>query len=213
MHIVVDANVIIAEGYGDSEPFRILLATLETLDHNLYVPRPVLEEVVAKFDREFDEDTREIRRKTRNLSWRLNRILSSSIDGLDRENETTLFRRRLEERFSASNCMILEYPDISHEELVRRAAARIKPFNEEGSGYRDTLIWETVINLAARVDPEVIFVSDDRDFRNKQKELHSDLVSQLSSRGLPRDKVKLASSLRDFVATYIRPSLPEGTLE
>ncbi len=213
MHIVLDANIIIAEGYGDSDQFQILLSNLDNLHHRLYVPQSVIEEVVAKFERDYDEDTREISRRMRNLSWRLNRRLPSPIDGLDGENESTLFRRRLEERFSGSNCMILGYPDISHEELVRRASARVKPFNEEGAGYRDTLIWESVLGLAAEVDSDVILLSNDRDFRRKRGGLHSDLVSQLRSHGLPRNKVKLVSSLRDFVATYIRPSLPEGTLE
>ena len=210
MHIVPDANIIIAEGYGDSEPFQALLSGLDRLQYNLYVLNSVLEEVVAKFERDFDEDTREIRRRLRNLSWRLGRGLSSPINGLDKENEIALFRRRLEARFSASNRQILEYPDISHEELVRRAAGRVRPFNQEGAGYRDALIWEGVLNLAESVDSQVVLISGDNDFRNRRGELHIDLVDQLASRGLPRNKVILVSSVRNFVDAYIAPSTQGG---
>ena len=210
MHIIPDANIIIAEGYGDSEQFRMLLSGLERLQYNLYVSKPVFEEVVAKFVRDFDEDTREIRRRIRNLSWRLDRGLPSPIDGLDKENEVALFRRRLEARFSASNRRILEYPDISHEELVKRAAMRVRPFNESGAGYRDALIWEVVLNLAESVDSQVALISSDNDFRNRRGELHSDLVDELASRGLPRDKVILASSVTNFSRTHIDPHIQEG---
>lgn len=211
MHIVPDANIIIAEGYGDSDQFRALLSGLDSLQYNLYVPKSVLEEVIAKFERDFDDDAREIRRRIRNLSWRLDKALSSPIDGLDKENEIALFRRRMEERFIASNRRILEYPDISHEELVRRAAARIRPFNESGAGYRDALIWEVVLNLAESVDSQVALISSDNDFRNRSGELHSDLVNELASRGLPRDKVILASSVTRFSEVYIDPHFQEGT--
>ena len=210
MHIVSDANIIIVEGYGDSEHFRTLLSGLDRLQYNFYVPKSVFEEIVAKFERDFDEDTREIRRRIRNLSWRLDRRLSSPIEGLDKENEVALFRRRMEARFSASNRRILEYPDISHEELVRRAAARIRPFSESGAGYRDALIWETVLNLAESVDSQVALISSDNDFRNRSGELHSDLVNELASRGLPQDKVILASSVTNFSETYIDPHFQEG---
>ena len=207
MHIVPDANIIIAEGYGDSEQFRTLLSGLDRLQYTLYVPKSVFEEVVAKLERDFDEDTREIRRRIRNLSWRLDRGLSSPIDGLDKEHEVALFRRRMEARFSTSNRRILEYPDISHEELVKRAATRIRPFNESGAGYRDALIWEVVLNLAESVDSQVALISGDNDFRSRRGELHSDLVDELASRGLPRDKVILVGSVRNFVDAYIEPSI------
>ena len=212
MHIVPDANVIIAEGYGDSYDFRVLIDALNniSLGYTLCVPESVLDEVAAKFERDFDDDTREIRRRIRNLSWRLDRVLSSPIEGLDKENEVALFRSRMEARFSASNRQILEYPDISHEELVRRAAARIRPFNESGSGYRDALIWETVLNLAESVDSQVALITSDNDFRNRSGELHSDLVNELASRGLPRDKVILFNSVRNFVNTYINPDAQGG---
>lgn len=107
---------------------------------------------MGKFSRDFDEDAREIRRRMRDLSELLGKDLSSTVnnvgEALDKTNEVTSFRERLEAQFDR----ILDYPDTQHEVLVSRAVTRIKPFDEEGEGYRDAMIWETVLELASEVD-------------------------------------------------------------
>ena len=167
MHIVVDANIIIiGTGYGRNHQFRELLSTLEDLQHDLCVPKVVVEEVVGKFSRDFDDDAREIRRRMRDLSRLLDKDLSSAVNNvdevLDKTNEVASFRERLEAQFDR----VLDYPDIQHEVLVMRAVTRTRPFDEEGEGYRDALIWETILKLASEVDSEVVFISNDNDFSN-----------------------------------------------
>jgi hypothetical protein len=52
------------------------------------------------------------------------------------------------------------FPLVGHEPLVQRALDRRLPFTRDGKdGYRDAVLWETVIELAA--DCEVILVSKD----------------------------------------------------
>ena len=58
MHIVIDSNIIVAERFGMSVQFRELLSTLTIAKHTLYVPKPVIEEVVSKFSQIFDEGMR-----------------------------------------------------------------------------------------------------------------------------------------------------------
>ena len=202
MHIVLDANIIVREGFGNNLQFRTLISTLEVSGHNLYVPKLVIEEVVAEFERVFEEGTRGFRI----LSRRLRITLPASVDALDKESESAQFRGRLVAQFDVPNCTILDYPETSHEELVRRATARERPFNEKGTGYRDALIWESVLELATDVDSEVVLLSNDNDFRGGGSGLHNDLVSQLDSRGLSRDRVILIRSLKNFMDTYVRPT-------
>ena len=72
------------------------------------------------------------------------------------------------------------------------------------------MIWEVVLNLAENVDSQVALISRDNDFRNRSGEIHSDLVNELASRGLPGDKVILVNSVRNFVNTYIEPGVQGG---
>ena len=213
VHIVVDANIIIGTGYGSNHQFRELLSTLEDLPHDLCIPKVVIEEVIGKFSRDFDDDAREIRSRLRDLSRRLGKDLSSTVNDLDKANEVSSFRERLEAQFDR----ILDYPDTRHELLVRRATTRIRPFDEEGDGYRDALIWETVLILAeeddsSEDDAKVVLISNDNDFRNQKRELHNDLSSQIEERGLSLDRVILFSTLGEFI-THLQSGLPEVPLE
>ena len=205
MHIVPDANVIIAEGYGDSDQFRALLSALETSGHRLYVPRSVLEEIVARFESVFDRDATRVAGALESLSRRLGRQLPSPLGAVDRAQESALFRRRLEALFDNSNCGVLDYPDIEHEELVRRAARRIRPFNEGGSGYRDALIWEAVMRLAATTSSQIALVTSDNAFYHERQgnALHGDLINEMAERGMPSDKVIVMRSVRAFRHAYI----------
>ena len=214
MHIVPDANIIIAEGYGDSERFRTWLSKVEVLGYNLYIPQLVIEEVVARFERSFDSDVNRIRNALDDLSRRLNKDLPSPIYTLDRQDESNLFRYRLEALFNTANCSILGYPNISHEDLAKRAMQRIRPFNESGSGYRDALIWESVLRLALEASDTVVLLSNDNAFYDaKAGKLHDDLADELVGNGLPIDKVVIVRSIADFANTYIEAIMPEVRLE
>ena len=54
MYIVLDANIIISEGYGNSVHFGLLMSWSSAMGHEVYVPRLAIEEVVARFSRCLD---------------------------------------------------------------------------------------------------------------------------------------------------------------
>ncbi|MFC9351709.1 PIN domain-containing protein [Arthrobacter sp. NPDC057013] len=69
-------------------------------------------------------------------------------------------------------------PTIEHERLLAWDLANRKPFRTEGKGYRDALIWATVLEYvtAAGADNCVIFVSNNKsDFVDKGG-IHADLL-------------------------------------
>ena len=51
MRIFLDANILIAEGHGTSALYRVFLKTADDLDHEIYVPKLVIEEVIASYER------------------------------------------------------------------------------------------------------------------------------------------------------------------
>ena len=211
MHIVPDANIIIEEGYGSSGRFRLLLFTLEILQHNMYVPKLVIEEVVARFERAYHRDSQRVEDILERFSRFLGAELPSPLTALDKRLQAGLFRSRLNTMFDSPNCSILEYPSTSHAELTRRASRRIKPFSESGSGYRDALIWESALKLATDGIKPLAFISNDNAFCDTNSgKLHSDLVNDLRSRGLSENDVILARSVEEFFNAYIRPTISEA---
>jgi hypothetical protein len=74
------------------------------------------------------------------------------------------YRAYLEDRLSEHlGFDMLPLPETSHSELVARAVQRIPPFNAKGTGYRDSLVWASVLQLVGS-GYDVVLVSADRAF-------------------------------------------------
>ena len=207
MHFVLDANIVIAEGFGASAHLSALLSASSAVGYKVYLPKSALEEIAAKYSRELTSNSQKVGSTIATLSRLLGRDLESPVIGLDLKRETESFQGRLLEQLMAANSVVLDYPVTSHEDLVKRATTRRRPFDEKGSGYRDALVWQTVLELATTVEGNIVLVSKDKDFRDDQGSLHHDLTEDLAAHGLPKDKVILATSLADLVDKHVRPNL------
>ena len=141
------------------------------------------------------------------LSSLLGQSIVSPMEGFDSKEETKAFRERLLYRLGMTESRILDYPDTLHETLVKRATSRKRPFDDNGSGYRDALIWESVLDLAKQVEGPIVLVTKDKDFREGSSNLHGDLIKDLERLGLPEDKVVLATDLAGLVDQHVRPNL------
>lgn len=198
MHLVFDANVIYKEGFASSRLFRFLETSAPFLGHKFYFPAVVIDEVTAKLEREIQEEVNGPLRK-----WRI--TLGKSLEPqLDPQEEARALRDKLHE------CgMVLKYPRTSHEELAKRAIDRTKPFRENDSGYRDSLIWESVVELSSAVedDDQIVLMSSDKVFKGRKGGLAGELKADLDERGIHADKVVLVRSVADFLRHYIQPTL------
>lgn len=89
------------------------------------------------------------------------------------------YPRYLAERFDERlGFTILPLPTTAHEELVRRAVNRVAPFDKDGDGYRDALIWATVVDLA-QSSGRVALVSADRAFAGPDGQLAPELLAEI----------------------------------
>ena len=209
-HFVLDANIVIAEQYGDSAHIRALLSASSAVGFQVQIPKVALEEIAAQYERELSKNAKEAGRSLSRLSQLLDRPIDSPVEGFDSKEETNALRERLLNHLGMTESGIIDYPDTLHETLVKRATSRIRPFDDNGSGYRDALIWESVLKLATQVKGSIVLVTKDKDFREGSSNLHGDLIKDLKRLGLPEDKVMLATDLASLVEQYVRPNL--GTL-
>ena len=207
MLVMLDASTIISAGFGNSALFRFFLSSSEIVGHSVYIPESVIEEVVAKFERTLGCNTQEIKATLRQLRQHLQKPVPSSIDDLDQGQEVNSFRSRLHTQLCNAHCIIAPYPEVSHKELVAQAVTRRRPFDSQGSGYRDALIWHSIIDLLNKYNRKIVFVTDDKDFRDRNRKLHPQLRKDLTDRGHDKSDVILVTSLWGFLDRYIRPSL------
>src|SRR5262249_54391515 len=77
---------------------------------------------------------------------------------------------------------VLDWPDVPHSDLVSRAVSRRPPFDSKGSGYRDSLVWANVLELAkARAD--VALCSEDKIFAGQDETLAPQLQAEIATIG------------------------------
>ena len=96
------------------------------------------------------------------------------------------------------------------DELADQSVAERRPFRGKSQGFRDALIWRSVLELAD--DDEVVLITKNwKDFAQDDKHqdvLHQHLREDLQQAGHSHDRVRLASSLEDFIKANV-PSAEE----
>ena len=209
MHIILDANALIDEGYGDSSRAHELLSIAGPLGFQVHVPKVVLEELVGHYSRRLEKAISAMSGHIADLAWLVDRELDYPIDESYGHNESKLFRDRLLARFAAANVNNSNYPTNTHEEVVKRATSRRRPFDDKGSGYRDTLIWFNILELAGELDGRIYLVARDKDFRDNSGNLHDDLMDDLTTNKQSKDRIVLVSSIKELMEQHIHPNVQQ----
>lgn len=90
--------------------------------------------------------------------------------------------RILSEEVKRMNAQIPDYADISHADIVTRDLKRRRPFQQNGKGYRDTLLWETIVRHYIAANALTLFVTQNvRDFCDTDDSLHKELLRDVRS--------------------------------
>ena len=129
-----------------------------------------------------------------------------SAGGRDLRPWRLSYREDLERVLGHAAGEILPIPVVPHVRLLDRAAARQRPFDSRGEGYRKALVWESVLDLLARTHGAVVLISDDRVAFSEPgatPELAAELAAELIERGYG-GRVELYHALGQFVAQVPR---------
>ncbi|WP_396910286.1 PIN domain-containing protein [Mycolicibacterium sp.] len=139
---------------------------------NVVVPASVFEEVVANHARKVTECDQALRR----LNLDRERL---GLGVIDPPKPALDYRQFLTERFDDQlGVQVLPWPSTNHEALVSRAVSRTSPFDDKGGGYRDTLVWVSVLELAKQ-GKDVALVSADRAFASPDGVLADALAAEI----------------------------------
>lgn len=101
----------------------------------------------------------------------------------------------------------LEYPEEPHQLLVERNIYNQKPFSDNDSGYKDTLIWLNILDHLQSTANNVIFVSNNSSDFGKNDRLHKDLLNELESLGVKNDRIQYFNTTKTFFDEIVKPQL------
>ncbi|MDQ1053109.1 hypothetical protein QE394_001037 [Arthrobacter sp. SORGH_AS 212] len=208
--IIPDTNILSASPSLASAEWQSLNQNRDDWEIQIVVPEVVLMETINVVRRKWEDE----QRKLDNL--RVGEFnLSNDVQAIRKEIQRHIdaYEDVLKRRLYDVGARMFAAPPVDHLEIARRASLRIPPYQgETKDGYRDTLIWLTVMAAAEEYpENEIWYVSDNtKDFGPKPGNwtgpnsgnrtdcpilFHTDLSKELEVRGVG-DRVKLVTSLQ-----------------
>jgi hypothetical protein len=213
--VIMDTNIYVKNFYMKHDHYSLLRDSLNQLNLVWGLPEIVFDEVIGKYKNNIVELNKNIKL--------INKEIKKLIDDdeitqkqIDEEKAYNKYKTSLKRLFrNTINMIMLPYPRKKHREIADRAIRKLKPFKENGDGYRDTLLWETILSvLASEKYANILFVTNDKkDFcirkgKNKGK-LHPELISDINDLNLDINKIEVFNSLYAILTKYIRPKLTD----
>lgn len=199
--IILDTNILVAN-FRPSNAFRLLLEASRGGQIQLVVPELVIAEAAAKYREQLAEAVRTLERSRQALR-RFD--VESDTPTPDAASEAVRYEVGLGKLFKGVGAKIAKTPSVPHDKLVRRALERRKRFRAGDAGYRDALIWETVVEHAGEGSPVVLCTMNTSDFAVEKGSDHlaADLLADLEEAGLGQQAVRLVVDLKTLVDEYV----------
>jgi hypothetical protein len=203
--LVVDANTLSADHYLGGPSFTVIANEISDGDFELVVPEVAVIESVGNYRRSVVEAHEAIAK----LGGKVGRLLrnDSKLDELNSHLDelADAYESTLREQLESLGARVEPIPDVDHADLVRRATERRRPCDKNGNGYRDSLIWATVLEIAAEGD-DIVFVTNDSDFTIEgdggERSLHPDLIADLQAAGVAAD-VTIVADVHTAIRSYL----------
>jgi hypothetical protein len=174
-YVVLDATEINRDWFLRGPDFEFLRFLISEAGLRAAIPESVVAETVANQKRELHRARKQLEKAKLSLRRVAGRDVDLGPDFVTTGDYAELLTARLE----ILDIETLGLPDTSHAEVVRRATERVPPFDQSGSGYRDTLVWLSCLELAAAGET-VFLVSQDKDFAGGDHGLATPLAEELA---------------------------------
>lgn len=156
-------------------------------DYQFVLPKIIKDEILNNYRKQLQKRYSRIKG---DIAW-YNKFTVRSENFLNEqkfEQDLISYREFLDSLIKSNQILELEYPNHSHQSIVERNIQKKKPFSDNDAGYKDTLIWLTILEHLKNTNNEVIFVSENKNDFEKKNEIHPDLLRELENLEINTDK-------------------------
>ena len=208
MIVFLDANALMQDPTCSGTVWHVLAHAPDAWSLRLVTSEVAVAEAVAGYSRRVDIEIAKLDKVSN--SWGTLGVLD--VAGPAREallQKAVNYPDELESSLSAAGFEVLAVPPVPHMQVVSRSVGRRRPCDSKGDGYRDTLIWFSVL-LTTQENPDevVLFVTNDSDFMDDDREtFHDDLFDDLDEIDA-KSRVRLVQVLAD-VALELAGNAPD----
>lgn len=204
MKIFIDTNIFFNNWLLKGTHFQLLSKYVRDTNSELIISEVVIEETENKYKVELEK----IKKEINDLLGKIRQLTESSftIDIANVSTDTYNFSSLLRNYFP--NFIEIPYENLDNKKLVHKAIHSKKPFKGTEKGYRDAVIWHSLIKYISdnSLTDEIILITNNHtDFLNikeKNTELHEDLQADIIELGL-NNNFKFYTSLKSFIEENI----------
>ncbi|MCT2141091.1 PIN domain-containing protein, partial [Dietzia cinnamea] len=170
--ILLDANILIADPFLSSQSWKSLQDRADEWNLEFKVPEVALAEAVNSVTASWKSDLQRLQ-ATRSFLRTLE--LGGALDGLEAAVNSRIngYEDDLKRKLVEIGVEIIPVPaDVDHLDIARRAIEGRAPYGPKGKdGYRDALIWFSVLGIAKSNDNCTVWLLSDNysDFGSKSE--------------------------------------------
>jgi hypothetical protein len=205
--IVIDTNQIYDNYHLNSPRFQFMLNAIEKLGFKMAIPEVVVEEVVSKYNEKLAKTLNDYNGHARDLKRLVTLDKIEELKDFNIVKHVRVYKNyllRLIRRYG----VVLPYPEVSHSFFAKKAVQKKRPFNSNGTGYRDALIWETIKNISNKDGKTVVFISNNSaDFSkgkgNESRILHDDLTFELNNKDSVLYYTNIDAFNEEFISSHM----------
>jgi len=168
LRVVLDTTVFCSDFTLSRDSALKLLESARNGNVAIHVSEVVIAETKRRFDEDLRNEGRSLSDKARNfINGRFGSVFEVDIHA-SVQSAQVAYPELLDGILHGNGVIIEDFPQVSHEEVVRRDLERKLPFrsgkDKPSSGYRDSLIWLTVLDIGSRYkDDQIVFVTANSD--------------------------------------------------
>lgn len=159
IQVLLDANAVGIDPPLGKIEHRVLLDAHRSGGVALVVPQLALREAVSAWKREVTSQLGKLH-STRQKLAKFAPSYSVNVPAFDLDHAADDLLTELSQVLETARVEMPGTPSADHEELIDRAINRRQPFDRNGSGYRDALLWQIAREYADKGN-EVLLVSND----------------------------------------------------
>ena len=211
--IYLDTSVAINESFLKSPFVEAFLKGCAILQHTVVIPHIVLDELKGNFPKKIQEKSLSLQKVGNDLG----KLIDIELPAVSIKDAATGYATWLENLIEDHKIAIVPYPDISPQELVVKSYETKKPFKESGEGYKDYIVWKTIlgsINSDTTTSSFIFLTNNTKDFCETCQVgdyvLHKELAIQVAD---PAKKPKIYTSVKAAFDKELSPSLEGMALE
>ena len=190
--VILDTNLIFEDPKLGSGPLNHLVRACRAVGVTVALPEIVVLELVAPYEPGMRKRLASASKAINDLDRYIytKKLPAKKLPALsiDAHSLEAGYEKWLRNRLNGMGILILKLPEVPQQAIMERVLKKRRPFirgKKGDSGYKDTLIGETILDYLDSSPRNVVLVTNDDGFSySNGSQIHDDLEADLTGRGL-----------------------------